>query len=149
MNSSQPTSPPPDKRKRKREKEKANKLLAVAAAPRTSSTPAATDTAPKTKKLRKPAPKEFKLPDPKPPKKPEILNGVIARMDPNLAADYVLQRLRRFEKNLSAVELDDRSVPAAAFLDTTDYTADRMLANLPDYLEKCMPRLEEGRMPRL
>ncbi|KAF8538896.1 U3-containing 90S pre-ribosomal complex subunit-domain containing protein, partial [Trichophaea hybrida] len=63
------------------------------------------------------------------------INDSIAQMDPNLTADYISRRLRKFEKDMSAVELEDRFIPARAFLDTTSYSNDRTLANLPEFLE--------------
>ena len=38
------------------------------------------------------------------------LNLVIAKMDPPLLADYVAQRTKRFEKDLSSIELEDKYI---------------------------------------
>ncbi|KAG0138482.1 U3-containing 90S pre-ribosomal complex subunit-domain containing protein [Tuber indicum] len=65
----------------------------------------------------------------------EPVNEDMARMDPKLLADYVAQRLKRFEKDLSSVELEDRYISESAFLDTTAFTSPRTLRNLPAYLE--------------
>jgi protein CMS1 len=108
-----------NKRKRKREKEKANRQLSERA---------------KTVKLDN---RTLHPPQPTQPAKSEQIDGTIAQMDPNLVADYISQRLRKFEKELSTVELEDRFIPASAFLDTTSYNSSRTLTNLPGYLEKC------------
>jgi len=39
------------------------------------------------------------------------VNTAIAKLDPQLIADYVAQKVKRFEKELSAVELEDRYIP--------------------------------------
>jgi protein CMS1 len=112
-----------NKRKRKREKEKANRQLSERA---------------KTVKLDN---RTRHPPQPIQPAKNEKIDGSIAQMDPSIAADYISQRLRKFEKELSTVELEDRFIPARAFLDTTSYNSSRTLMNLPEYLEKCESNL--------
>jgi protein CMS1 len=116
-----------NKRKRKREKEKANRQLSERA---------------KTVKLDN---RTLRPSQPIQPAKSEKIDGSIAQMDPSLAADYISQRLRKFEKELSAVELEDRFIPARAFLDTTSYNNSRTLTNLPEYLEKCELNLFDER----
>jgi len=39
------------------------------------------------------------------------VNTAIAKLDPQLIADYVGQKVKRFERELSAVELEDRYIP--------------------------------------
>lgn len=39
------------------------------------------------------------------------VNTSISKLDPQLSADYVAQKVKRFEKDLSAVELEDRYIP--------------------------------------
>jgi protein CMS1 len=119
-----PTKTTQNKRKRKREKEKANRQLSE-----------------KTKMVkldnRTGQISSVQQSQSKHPAKPENIDESIAQMDPSLAADYISQRLRKFDKELSAVELADRFIPARAFLDTTSYNNSRTLTNLPEYLEKC------------
>jgi len=136
------------KRKRKRESEKANRLAAkletVALA--IGDGDDSKDSEPPTKKrqqtngraaeARPPKQTKKSIEMPKAPAKPEKLNETVARMDPMLVADYIGQKLRKFEKELSAVELEDRFIPSSAFLDTTSYAGERTLADLADYLEK-------------
>ncbi|TGZ80197.1 hypothetical protein EX30DRAFT_320519 [Ascodesmis nigricans] len=71
------------------------------------------------------------------PKKPliETLNRDMAMMDPRLVADYWVQKLKWFEKDLSSVELEDRRIPESALLDTTSFTEERYLKELPKFLE--------------
>lgn len=47
------------------------------------------------------------------PKKPlvETLDRDMAMMEPRLAADYFVQRLKRFDKDLSSVEVEDKRIP--------------------------------------
>jgi len=63
------------------------------------------------------------------------VDGSVARMDPQLIADYIGQRIRLFETELSTVELEDRLIPARAFFDTTSFVWARKLDNLPKFLE--------------
>ncbi|KAF8423340.1 U3-containing 90S pre-ribosomal complex subunit-domain containing protein [Tirmania nivea] len=63
------------------------------------------------------------------------VNTAIAKLDPQLIADYVGQKVKQSEKELSAVELEDRCIPASAFLDMTSWQKDRTLANLPEFME--------------
>lgn len=63
------------------------------------------------------------------------VNTAIGKLDPQLIADYVSQRVRRFEKELSSVELEDRSIPASAFVDTSSWQKERNLIQLPDFIE--------------
>jgi protein CMS1 len=125
LDGSTPVTAAQNKRKRKREKEKANKQLSETAK------------VPKLDNDHERKPKPFKQPEPKKPAKPEKINDSIAQMDPNLTADYINRRLRKFEKDLSAVELEDRFIPTRAFLDTTSYSNNRTLENLSEFLETC------------
>ena len=43
------------------------------------------------------------------------VDGSVARMDPQLIADYISQRIRWFETELSTVELEDRLIPGNRF----------------------------------
>ncbi|KAF8436177.1 U3-containing 90S pre-ribosomal complex subunit-domain containing protein [Terfezia claveryi] len=63
------------------------------------------------------------------------VNTAIAKLGPQLIADYVGQKVKRFEKELSAVELEDRYIPASAFLDMTSWQKDRNLENLSEFME--------------
>ncbi|KAF8472055.1 U3-containing 90S pre-ribosomal complex subunit-domain containing protein [Kalaharituber pfeilii] len=63
------------------------------------------------------------------------INTAIAKLDPQLIADYVVQKVKKFEKDLSVVEMEDRYIPASAFLDTTSWQKDRNLENLPEFME--------------
>ncbi|KAJ5886449.1 Protein CMS1 [Penicillium subrubescens] len=64
----------------------------------------------------------------------------IGKMDGGLLADYFAQRAQKHDKELSAVELSDLSVPDSAFLDTTSFPDSRTLDKLPDFLKKFSPK---------
>ncbi|KAF7960520.1 hypothetical protein EAE96_000200 [Botrytis aclada] len=64
------------------------------------------------------------------------VNNAIAKMSDHLIVDYVASQTRRFESDLSSVELEDRYIPASAVQDTTSWTKPRSLDNLPEFLEK-------------
>ncbi|KAF4309539.1 replication regulator protein [Botryosphaeria dothidea] len=68
------------------------------------------------------------------------LNLAVARMDSQLLADYMAQRTKRFEPDLSMVELEDRYVPEKAVLDTSSWEQQRDLEHLPAFLEKFSKR---------
>ncbi|KAJ5110916.1 Protein CMS1 [Penicillium argentinense] len=64
----------------------------------------------------------------------------IGRMNGSLLADYFAQRAKKLDKELSAVELNDISVPESAFLDTTSFESTRSLEQLPAFLKKFSPK---------
>jgi protein CMS1 len=82
----------------------------------------------------------------------------IGKMDGGLLADYFAQRAQKLDKELSAVELSDLSVPGvyqvlqflgysgvltgadSAFLDTTSFSDSRTLDKLPDFLKTFSPK---------
>ncbi|KAJ5726388.1 Protein CMS1 [Penicillium malachiteum] len=63
----------------------------------------------------------------------------IGKMDGRLLSDYFAQRAQKLNKELSAVELNDISVPDSAFFDTTAFTEPRTLERLPEFLKKFCP----------
>jgi len=64
------------------------------------------------------------------------LNHAIAHMDSQLLADHVAQRTKRFQSDLSLMELEELQLPSSAIVDTTEYQDPRNLENLPTFLEK-------------
>ncbi|KAJ5114682.1 Protein CMS1 [Penicillium alfredii] len=64
----------------------------------------------------------------------------IGKMDGPLLADYFAQRAKKLDKELSAVELSDLSVPGSVFLDTTSFTSPRTLDQLPAFIKKFSPK---------
>jgi len=64
------------------------------------------------------------------------LNNAIAHMDSQLLADHVAQRTKRFQSDLSLMELEELQLPSSAIVDTTEYQDPRNLENLPTFLEK-------------
>ncbi|TVY40569.1 Protein CMS1 [Lachnellula subtilissima] len=68
------------------------------------------------------------------------INKAFSHMDSQLLADYVAQRTRRYESDLSSIELEDKG-PSNGFIakaieDTTAWDKTRNLDNLPGFLEK-------------
>lgn len=64
------------------------------------------------------------------------INHAIAHMDPQLTADHVAQRTKRFQPDLSTVELEDTYIPEKAILDTTDFAENRVAEQLEPFLER-------------
>ncbi|KMQ47898.1 hypothetical protein HL42_1398 [Trichophyton rubrum] len=63
----------------------------------------------------------------------------IGKMDGKLLGDYFVQRIKRHNKNLTAVELDDFYIPEHAFLDTSSWESSRELDNMPSFLKAFSP----------
>lgn len=64
------------------------------------------------------------------------VNRAFAGMDNQLLADYVARQTRKFENELTEVELKDKYLPANAIKDTTSFDKPRTMENLPAFLEK-------------
>ncbi|OJK00699.1 hypothetical protein ASPACDRAFT_117064 [Aspergillus aculeatus ATCC 16872] len=85
---------------------------------------------------------------PKQPKEPQetkatevkgSIDEAIGKMDGRLLADHFAQKVRRHNKEITAVELSDLSVPDSAFLDTSSFESPRNLENLPAFLKAFSP----------
>ncbi|RGP58764.1 DNA/rna helicase, dead/deah box type [Fusarium sporotrichioides] len=63
------------------------------------------------------------------------LNTLFTKMDNQLLADHLAQKLTRFGSDLSAVEISDMTVSANAIQDTTTWQEPRTLDKFPDFLE--------------
>ncbi|KAL1963737.1 hypothetical protein VTN77DRAFT_7803 [Rasamsonia byssochlamydoides] len=116
----------PSKKKRKRYKNKYNKNKD------------------KNKKNKNKSEKEDVKKEQERQERPEEVNESISKMDGRLLADYFMQKAKRHNKDLSAVELNDLSVPEQAFLDTTSFEASRTLAQLPAFLKAYSPEKGAG-----
>jgi protein CMS1 len=80
------------------------------------------------------------------------INNAFSHMDNQLLADYISQRTRKYESDLSSIELEDKYIPgrlghmrwwvslmrflANEIQDTTSWDKPRALENLPSFLEK-------------
>lgn len=64
------------------------------------------------------------------------INKAFSHMDNQLLADYIAQRTRKYESDLSSIELEDKHIPANAIRDTTSWDKPRTLDTLPSFLEK-------------
>ncbi|KAM0195071.1 hypothetical protein ACHAPA_005666 [Fusarium lateritium] len=63
------------------------------------------------------------------------LNTLFNKMDNQLLADHLAQKLGRFGTELSAVEISDMTVSANAIQDTTSWQESRTLDKFPEFLE--------------
>ncbi|KAJ0422117.1 U3-containing 90S pre-ribosomal complex subunit-domain containing protein [Aspergillus carlsbadensis] len=68
------------------------------------------------------------------------MDEAIGKMDGRLLADHFVQKAKRHNKELTAVELSDLSVPDSAFLDTSSFDFPRTLEKLPDFLKAFSPK---------
>ncbi|KIY00072.1 uncharacterized protein Z520_03757 [Fonsecaea multimorphosa CBS 102226] len=75
------------------------------------------------------------------PGQPSSLDTVA---DPALLADHFAKCIQKWFAKYSPIELEDRYLPAKAFLDTTSYKRARVAANLPDFLERYSAGGKEG-----
>lgn len=64
------------------------------------------------------------------------LNLSIGEMDSQLLVDYVAQRIKRFEPNLSMMEAADQYIPQEAVLDTSSWDRSRATGSLPEFLKE-------------
>ncbi|KAI9819392.1 MAG: hypothetical protein M1826_001141 [Phylliscum demangeonii] len=102
----------------------------------------ALDTPRSRKKRTRPVPAKRQPEDEAPATSEEAsgINEAFAMMDGRLLSDYLAQKIKRFEKQLSSVELDDRHISDKAFRDTSGWDQRRDLVNLPAYLERFFHR---------
>jgi protein CMS1 len=63
------------------------------------------------------------------------VNTAIGQMDSQLLVDHVAKRTKKFEPNVSAVEMENRYIPIRAVLDTTSWDMPRTTENLPAFLD--------------
>ncbi|KAF5026208.1 hypothetical protein F66182_1705 [Fusarium sp. NRRL 66182] len=63
------------------------------------------------------------------------LNTLFTKMDNQLLADHLAQKLARFGSDLSAIEISDMTVSANAIQDTTSWQESRVLEKFPEFLE--------------
>ncbi|KAL4922190.1 U3-containing 90S pre-ribosomal complex subunit-domain containing protein [Aspergillus aurantiobrunneus] len=68
------------------------------------------------------------------------VDEAIGKMDGRLLADHFVQKAKWHNKELTAVELNDLSVPDSAFLDTSSFHSSRTLEKLPDFLKAFIPK---------
>ncbi|KAF2208249.1 hypothetical protein CERZMDRAFT_114759 [Cercospora zeae-maydis SCOH1-5] len=62
------------------------------------------------------------------------INTAIAQMDSQLMADYLAQRTKRFQPDLSLVEAEDWRLSESSIADSTSFEKDRVTDNLPEFL---------------
>lgn len=73
------------------------------------------------------------------PDREEAVDESISKMNEQILADHFLQKAKAHNKDLTAVELSDMSVPVQAFQDTTSFEEVRKLAQLPEFLKAYSP----------
>ncbi|KIW25170.1 uncharacterized protein PV07_10831 [Cladophialophora immunda] len=76
--------------------------------------------------------------------KPEQTPTLDDALDPALLADHFAKCIQKWFPTSSPIELEDRYLPTKAFVDTTSYGRDRVVANLPDFLERFATGGKEG-----
>ncbi|KAK2590754.1 Protein cms1 [Conoideocrella luteorostrata] len=64
------------------------------------------------------------------------VNTLFNRLDNQLLADHLAQKLSRFGGDLSSIELSDLTVSANSIHDTTSWQESRTLDHLPSFLER-------------
>lgn len=71
--------------------------------------------------------------------KDEGIDPSVSQMDGRLLSDYFAQRARKFNQQLTPMELEDVSVPESAFLDTTSFAKRRGMDQLPEFTKTFTP----------
>ena len=69
----------------------------------------------------------------------EDVDEAIGHMDSSLLADYFAKQIKRFLGDLSSAELDEKYLPASAFLNTSEFGSSRRIESIPSYLERFAP----------
>ncbi|KAG9231675.1 U3-containing 90S pre-ribosomal complex subunit-domain containing protein [Amylocarpus encephaloides] len=64
------------------------------------------------------------------------INTTFSHMNNQLVADLLAQKTRKYQNDLSSIELGDKNIPATSIQDTTSWDRDRTLDNFPGFLEK-------------
>lgn len=59
----------------------------------------------------------------------------IGRLSPAIIADYILNKLKRANSELSVLELQDRAVPESRIVDTSNFTNERGLETFPLFFQ--------------
>lgn len=59
----------------------------------------------------------------------------LGKLEPAVIADFLASKLRKENKELSALEIQDQSVPQSDFVNTSKFEEARNLDTLPDFLE--------------
>ena len=67
----------------------------------------------------------------------------IRHMDPGILADHISKKFRRFYRDLSSIELEDKYLPQKIFSDTSGFEASRTLGDLPSFLEHFSDKTED------
>ncbi|EED13915.1 conserved hypothetical protein [Talaromyces stipitatus ATCC 10500] len=73
------------------------------------------------------------------PEREEAIDESISKMNEQILADHFMQKAKAHNKDLTAVELNDMSVPVHAFQDTSSFEQERKLTQLPDFLKTYSP----------
>lgn len=127
-------------KKRKRQADEPTKDGAGAEAAAAAPTTTAKDGPSKKKRKNQKNKKKQAEQDVKTQDRKDGIDESIGKMDGSLLGDYFAQRAKKLDKELSAVELSDLSVPESAFLDTTSFHSTRSLEQLPAFLKKYSPK---------
>ncbi|GFF27120.1 protein cms1 [Aspergillus udagawae] len=137
-------------KKRKRQAEEAPKEDKAAPAKSTNNNTSEAAEGPQKKKKKnsknkqKQQKKKEQDDDPKQQERKGAIDESIGKMDGRLLADHFVQKAKRHNKELTAVELGDLSVPDSAFLDTSSFESPRSLDQLPAFLKAFSPNKGSG-----
>ncbi|RHZ70521.1 hypothetical protein CDV55_104118 [Aspergillus turcosus] len=137
-------------KKRKRQAEEAPKEDKAAPAKSTSNNTSEAAEGPQKKKKKNSKSKQKQQKqkeqdeDPKQQERKGGIDESIGKMDGRLLADHFAQKAKRHNKDLTAVELSDLSVPDSAFLDTSSFESSRSLDQLPAFLKAFSPDKGSG-----
>jgi protein CMS1 len=137
-------------KKRKRQAEEAPKEDKAAPAKSTNNNTSEAAEGPQKKKKKnsknkqKQQKKKEQDEDPKQQERKGGIDESIGKMDGRLLADHFVQKAKRHNKELTAVELGDLSVPDSAFLDTSSFESPRSLDQLPAFLKAFSPDKGSG-----
>ncbi|KAF9050689.1 hypothetical protein BDZ89DRAFT_977562 [Hymenopellis radicata] len=72
---------------------------------------------------------------------PVVLIDSIAGHSPSEISDYLFTLQQKAFPNLTAIEIEDQRIPAAAIVDTTAWTGPRTLDQVVDFIMKSVPSL--------
>ncbi|MCJ1383255.1 hypothetical protein MMC17_006368 [Xylographa soralifera] len=73
------------------------------------------------------------------------INSVLGRLNRYLLADYLVQRTKKFAKDLGLAELEEKLIPMYAIRETGNWQRLRILNNLPEFIEEFSSKLGESK----
>lgn len=71
------------------------------------------------------------------------LKSNVAKMDPQMVADYIAAKIKRKYPDLSAIELNEKILSEENISDTSEFSKERTLKKLPDFLNRYFKNILE------